>query len=268
MRLRVVGYVAALVCAVSLSASAQSVKLGQIAVFHANVGWIGAPAAATAADAVVAGVKSADIRKVTLAESAAWLNSNIGDGEADVFFTFGYLPETLYTPGNTQVDDSIIERFIDDGNVYLNTADYIFYVTLGGGANGENGLKTVTDSTFDMWTDGNAVVPTADGRRFTPSLANFTSNRSFKRAQVTADANWSYVTVFAEGAGGQDPAIIKDARTGGMVGIVMQVSNDALPRGAVITELMNNWLPATFSTTAVEAEGKATTAWGTLKARQ
>lgn len=265
MRFRVIGALGALMLTVSLGASAQS-PLGQIAVFHANVGWIGQAAADEAAAAVVADTNSASIEVVDLDGSADWLAANTNDGEADVFFTFGWLPETVYEPGNGQADGSLIEDFIEGGNVYLNTADYIFYVTLGGGTNGENGLKTVTDSEFDLWTDGNVATPTADGATYTPSLAEFTSNRSLKRDQVEADSNWEYVTVFAEGAGGTDPAIIQNVNDGGMVGVVMQVSDDSLPRGAVITELFNNWLPAMFNTTAVDPEGKTAATWGQLKA--
>jgi len=260
MRLRIAGAIGALALTVSVGASAQ--VLGQIAVYHANVGWIGQAAADEAAAEVVANTTIADITVVDMDGAADWLAANTNDGEADVFFTFGYLPETVYDPG----DGSLIEDFIEGGNVSLNTADYIYYVTLGGGSNGENGLKTITDSNFDLWTDGNVATPTADGAKYTPSLAEYTSNRSLKRDQVEADDNWEYVGVFAEGAGGTDPAIIQNVNDQGMVGVVMQVSDDTLPRGAVITEIFNNWLPAMFTTTAVEAEGKATSTWAALKA--
>jgi len=265
MRFRVIGALGALMLTVSLGASAQS-PLGQIAVFHANVGWIGQAAADEAAAAVVADTNSTSITVVDLDGAADWIAANTNDGEADVFFTFGWLPETIYEPGNGQADGSLIENFIEGGNVYLNTADYIFYVTLGGGSNGENGLKTVTDSEFDLWTGGNVVVPTADGATYTPSLVEFTSNRSLKRPQVEADSNWEYVTVFAEGPDGTDPAIIQNVNDGGMIGVVIQVSDDTQPRGAVITELFNNWLPAMFSTTGVDPEGKTASTWGQLKA--
>ena len=248
------------------TAAAQS--LGQIAVFHEKVGWIGQAAADAAADEILSNTTSTDIMAVNLDESASFLADSTGDGDVDVFFTFGYLPETVYAPGNAEPDDSIIEKYIEDGNLYLNTADYIFYVTLGGGANAVGGLQNVTDSTFDMWTDGNNVAPTADGSKYLPSLEGFQSNRSFKKAQVEADENWDYAVVFAEGPLGEDPAIIQHADYMGMVGIVMQVANDNLPRGAVVTELFNNWLPDAFPTTSVDPIGKSASLWGSLKSAE
>jgi hypothetical protein len=44
---------------------------------------------------------------------------------------FGYFPVSLYTPGNAQADDSLGELFLEGGDMILNTADYIFYVTEG-----------------------------------------------------------------------------------------------------------------------------------------
>ncbi|MBT3271363.1 hypothetical protein HN371_29765 [Candidatus Poribacteria bacterium] len=264
MRFRIVGAIAALALTVSVGASAQS--LGEIAVYHENVGWIGQAAADEAAAEILANTTAADISVVDMDGAAAWVAANTGDGDADVLFMFGYLPETIYEPANVEADGSLIEAFIEDGNVALNTADYIFYVTAGGGTNGDAGLKAITDSEFDCWTDNNLATPTADGATYTPSLAEFNSNRSLKRDQVEADANWEYVGVFAEGDLGTDPAIIRDVNNGGMVGVVMQVSDDTLPRGAVVTELFNNWLPAIFTTTAVDADGKMASTWAALKA--
>ena len=76
------------------------------------------------------------------------------DDEFDIIITFGYFPVSLYKPGNVEKEDSIAEKFLEGGDMFMNAADYIFYVTQGGGANGENGLKTITDSNFDMWGDG------------------------------------------------------------------------------------------------------------------
>ena len=121
-------------------------------------------------DAIIAGVKSFQNPKAyNLDGVAEWVEQNTGDGDVDCLVLFGYLPQTIYTPGNAQPDGSLVEEFIDDGNFVMNTADYIFYVTLGGGANADNGLKFITDSNFDLWTDGNAIKPTADGEKYTPS---------------------------------------------------------------------------------------------------
>ena len=51
-----------------------------------------------------------------------------------------------------------------------------------------------------------------------------------------------------------------------MVGVVVQVSDDSLPRGAVITEFFNNWLPAILIASAIDADGKTASTWAALKA--
>ena len=40
------------------------------------------------------------------------------------------------------------------------------------------------DINADMWSDGTAIQPTTDGKKFTPSLDKFTSERTFKEAQI------------------------------------------------------------------------------------
>jgi hypothetical protein len=264
MRLRNLGIAFALTLGVTVTASAAS--LGQIGIFYDQVGWIAADAAKREGDAVIANTKVSSIKVYNMDDTATFVKNSTGDGDADVLILFGYLPETVYTPGNAQKDDSLIEKFIYDGNVVLNTADYIFYVTLGGGANGDAGLKTITNTNLDLWTDNNAIVPTADGAKYTPSLKGFTSHRSLKKAQVDAEADWEFAVILGEGPLGVDPAILKNKTNGALVGIVMQYPQDDLPRGAVISELLNNYLPTVYNTTAVAPAGKLPIAWAQLKA--
>ena len=244
----------------------ESSGAGQMGVFYANVGWIAGAAAQAAGDAIIAGVRTFDDARAYDKDGIAdWVEASTGDGDIDCLVMFGYLPETIYQPGNAQVDDSLVEEFLDDGNFVINTADYIFYVTVGGGANGDNGLKTVTDSNFDLWTDGNAIEPTADGEKYTPSLGNFTSNRSFKQAQVDADANWEAEVAFGKGPLGYDPVVLRHVETGGRVAIWMQVANDGLNRGEVALEIFNNWASEAILPQAVDPQGKASALWGGLK---
>jgi hypothetical protein len=148
----------------------------------------------------------------------------------------------------------------------LNTADYIFYVTEGGGANGDTGLKNMTDSNFDLWTDGNTCKPTADGEKYTPSLIEFTAPRSFKVEQIEADSDWEVEVAFGSNDDGSmvDPVIIKNLSYGGFVGIFFQVSDNSLPRGEVASEMINNYI-APVIVSPVEAHGKLPLTWGQLK---
>ena len=68
----------------------------------------------------------------------------------------------------------------------MNAADYIFYVTKGGGTNGDKRLKTITNSNFDCWGAGTDVFkPTAAGKKYVPSLpASYDSPRPMKLDQI------------------------------------------------------------------------------------
>ena len=248
-------------------------ELGDVAIFSEGVGWISQADADTQRAIVFDNLKNdvpaiGDVVYKTDAEIGPWSEERIDDGKVDILIIFGWFPTTLYTPGNSQVDDSIAERFIYGGNVILNCADYIFYVTEGGGANGENGLKTIININADMWGDGTAITPTADGAKYTPSLEAFTSARPFKSEQIVDP--WSVEAAFGDnGAGFFDPGIIKLNDSSGRVGICMQEpSNGGLPRGQVLIEMIDfiSLQPdVATATTPVEAKGKVAVTWGDLK---
>ena len=251
-------------------------QLGDVAIFSENTGWISKDNADIQRAIVFENLKGAvssvgDVVYATDAEIGPWAEERIDDGVADVLIIFGWFPTTLYTPGNSQVDDSIAERFLYGGNIILNCADYIFYVTEGGGANGENGLKTIININADMWGGGTQITPTADGEKYTPTLPDFTSERPFKSEQIVPP--WSVEVVFGDnGAGFFDPGIIKLNDSSGRVGICMQEPNNGdLPRGQVLIEMIDfisQQPDMTDVGTPVEAKGKAAVTWGDLKALQ
>ena len=76
-------------------------------------------------EAVEPHVKSIDF--VSKADLPQWIQQNMGDGEIDIIILFGDFPETIYPAGNVQPDGSLAEQFLEDGNMYVNTADWIFY---------------------------------------------------------------------------------------------------------------------------------------------
>ena len=249
-------------------------QLGDVAIFSENTGWISKENGDIQRAIVFEDLKGAvpsvgDVVYATDAEIGPWAEERIDDGVADILIIFGWFPTTLYTPGNSQVDDSIAERFIYGGNIILNCADYIFYVTEGGGANGENGLKTIININADMWGDGTQITPTADGAKYTPTLGEFTSNRPFKSEQIVPP--WSVEAAFGDnGDGFFDPGIIKLDDSSGRVGICMQEGNNGeLPRGQILIEMIDfiSQQPDMVNVgTPVEAKGKAAVTWGDLKA--
>ncbi|GIX06943.1 MAG: hypothetical protein KatS3mg115_1346 [Candidatus Poribacteria bacterium] len=96
--------------------------------------------------------------------------------------------------------------------------------------------------------------------------------RAFKRDQIEANPEWEIEIVFGDNTGDgngvfMDPVVIRNVETDGRIGIIMQVSNDALNRGEVMTEFLNNWLAEVVEALGVDPKGKLPTLWGALKSR-
>jgi hypothetical protein len=245
-------------------------QIDNIAIFTEQASWTDAATATAAADFIMKNVKVAKTIKVySDADIGTFAKSNTKDGNFDMIITFGWFPTSLYPVGNAMVDGSVGENFLQGGDMFLNTADYIFYVSATN--NNDAGLKNMTNSALDMWCDDNAVknTPTADGKKYTPSIpATATAAvRAFKIDQIKAEKDWELEMAFSSnGANYVDPAIIHNKTNGGRVGIVFQ-TGDATPRAEVITEIINNYLgPKLGNTTAVKANDKLPLTWGQIKA--
>jgi len=175
---------------------------------------------------------------------ADWLSAHTSNGAADLLILCGQLPDTIYAAGNTQADDSIVEKFLDAGNTIINTGDWIFYVVNGAGTNGAAGLQTIMDIPDVTVTGGDdtAVTVTAEGQELTPSLQGFATDRPFHLD--TLEGDWSTELVLAQNTDGTlaDPVVVRNSATGGRIGVFYQAANeDNLPRGEVISEWINNW---------------------------
>lgn len=258
-------YFAAIVALPGISISA---PLGKVAIFTEQSGWIAQGTAAAEGEELKDLLKKPEeVVILTDKQIGDWAEDHTDNGVSDIIVTFGWFPTTLYAPGNQDPDDSVAELFLEGGNIFLNTADYIFYVTQGGGANGEQGLKNMMDINADMWSGGTAIKPTADGKKYTPSLDKFTSERTFKEAQIVDP--WEVEVVFGDnGAGFLDPAIVHDTETGGRIGIAFQEPNNGgLPRGEVLAEMIDNYLFEVLGAQAVDPNQKVATTWGHLKAK-
>jgi hypothetical protein len=191
-------------------------------------------------------VKKASVELFPATQQAAladWVKKHTGDGIPDLLILCGQCPATIYAPGNTQPDGSLLELFLDDGNCVINTGDWMFYVVDGAGTNGTAALPNVMDiPSMDMWDDGTPVTVTDDGRKYTPSLANFSTDRAIHLDLLTN--NWSAELILAVASDNNraDPVILHNSVTGGRIGIFFQNSGrDDDPRGNVISEWINNW---------------------------
>lgn len=248
------------------AASCLAAEMGQIGIFTEAVSWTDVGTANAVAQKIIADLKlTRDIEILGDKAIGDFAEANTGDGDLDIIITFGYFPVSLYTPGNGERDDSVAELFLEDGNMFINTADWIFYVTQGGGANGAAGLQNITDSTFDMGADGNRNEPTDDGKKYTPSLPDsYEAVRVFKTGQVEANDEWEVEVVFGENGPLADPAVIHNLEYDGRVAIVFQIGG-VQPRAEVIIEMLDNWLSTIVKPDPVELLDKLSVTWAEVK---
>ena len=213
-----------------------------VAIYLESAGWMTQSEAETQAATLINRVTNTVSRIQVLNASALrdWILAHIKNGQPDVLITFGDFPASIYPSGNAEPDDSLAELFLEDGNIILNTGDYIFY---GNGRNGEEGLMSMMDLPTTMWASNTSLAVTAAGTNWTPSLRAFGSERPFHLNELEG-SQWQLEVAFAtDGQTLADPAIVRDSVTGGRIGIVYQTGASGLPRGQILSEIILNWLP-------------------------
>jgi tetratricopeptide (TPR) repeat protein len=228
--------------------SGEPVKMKvDIAMYTEKTNWI----PILTADKIAEDIKKAvgdrvkSINIVSEKELPNWIKQNTGDGETDIIVLFGDFPDSIYSSGNNQPDGSSAELFLEDGNMFLNTADHIFW---GGelGLNGSFGLMNMLDSpNLSININQLEIIMnvTPLGKQFLPSLERFGSTRSIPTNRMSDE--WEVEASFADDGGANaDPVVIRNKEDGGRIAIFYQVvSNDEFPRAAVIREFILNWLP-------------------------
>ena len=285
------------VLALFASAGMLSVSMaGDFAVYSGptNPGWISDGAVEAIANTVTkhAGVKAmfdnidnyGDGDEVgNKSPLGKWLVSHTNNGQTDVVFTAcGTCPSSFYPFPNKEPDGSNIENFIEAGNVHVNVADWIYYMSYEGGVrsadNGGTGAANVFDIPGLSFGDrGTDFEPTKEGKKYIPSLKNFDSARPWHMEQFKGTP-WKLVA-FAVDKGDKnsaDPVVAistEDGKDGtGMIAAMWQKDAPVWagkpdPRGIGVAEFLVNWLQenATF---AVNPKEKMSTTWGYVKARR
>ncbi|MBN2315814.1 MAG: hypothetical protein JXM79_17930, partial [Sedimentisphaerales bacterium] len=174
---------------------------------------------------------------------AEWVIAHTGDGAPDLLILCGQCPDTIYPAGNTLPDGSLVELFLDDGNCIINTGDWIFYIVNGAGTNGTAALPNIMDiSSMEMWDDDTPVTVTAEGKQYTPSLKDFSTDRAIHLDLLENDWYAELILALADDGNRAEPVILRNAVTDGRIGVFFQTaSQDNDPRGEVISEWINNW---------------------------
>ncbi len=209
---------------------------------------------------------------------AKWCVEHTGNGQQDVIIlACGTSPSALYPFPNKKPDGSNVENFIEEGNVVINVADWIFYMSYEGGVrspdNGEQGAANVFDIPGLSFSDRGAnFEPTDLGKQAIPSMKAFKSTRPWHLEQFKG-SDWD-VVVFAEAdKTTADPAVAVSKTPGkdgtGMIAAMWQRGSPEWAekvdiRGIGVAEFINNWL-AENGTFDVEAKNKLATTWGSIK---
>jgi len=212
-----------------------------------------------------------------------WADANMGDGELDIIWINGSTPSTLYPLENKKPDGSRAEKWLDDGNMIINVADWFSWGNFETGEkvrNKEVAAANILDlpENIIVGADDTVMKVTNTGKKFIPSLGNQVgSNRPVNVEAI--EEPWEAAAIFAsvkgvddQNAGGlADPIVLHNKDTDGYIAIVNQAwGNNFIDRGAACTELIKNWLVEkgliTGLKTSVEPVAKLSTIWGEIKA--
>ena len=222
--------------------------------------WITQQAADREANEIVSRVRNSvnDIRTFTKdqeSQLASWVQAHTSNSQLDILILFGVFPNSIYPSGNKQPDGSIAEKFLEAGNMIINTADYMFYIPY----NSEWGIRNMMDlPDVTMWAGGDMKV-TSSGSQYLPSLKSYRTTRALDLRKIKSP--WTVETVFAKNTEGTlaEPVVVRDTVTGGRLAIFYQLeNNDDTPRGEVISEFILNWLPTVAGGTVEPGNGDVT----------
>lgn len=181
-----------------------------------------------------------------------WMVKTTANGSTNVCILYGVIPGTIYTAGNSQLDGSIAEKWIEstDGDTILNQGDYFGYYSSDDTPNYKAPLQNLmdlphVDINVENFEDLSMHI-TEGGRTITPSLVNFESDRPFPLKQL--DSEWYAEKIFASDTGDQhgtlaDPVILRDGDRGRLA-IVYHTHHADNPKGVVAAEIIINCLLA------------------------
>ncbi|MGB2863275.1 MAG: hypothetical protein WBC05_08120 [Sedimentisphaerales bacterium] len=186
-------------------------------------------------------------------EFAAWMEANTNDGEMDILWLNGCIPSVLYPFPNVEPDGSLVEEWLDGGNMIINVGDWFGYVSYEGGSrnteNGPSGAANILDlsSGIIVSADNTSLPVTETGKEYLPSLGDTTVITYRPIALSAVVAPWEVAAVFAGNATQADPLVIHNTETDGYVAFINQSAGSGPPgwlddRGLTCAEFIGNWV--------------------------
>ena len=245
-----------------------------VLIFTGDTSWISQQDAIAEAETTKNLLQSADITaEITEDEDYVkqWMLQTTSNGSVNVLILYGTMPTTIYPPGNTMPDGSVVENWIEttDGNTILNHTDYIGFSS---SHNTNTGRRIVNyfGMLRNLMDNPNIYIPilnssnyiqmivTSDGSTLTPSLVNFETARPIPLGQL--QGNWFAEKILASNTGDAhadwaDPVVLRDGDRG-RIAIVHQTVFEDEPIGEVAAEIMINYL---FTEAAEETLPETTT---------
>ncbi len=216
-------------------------------------------------------VKSFDDK--ALNDLKAWAEKNLKDSELDIIWLNGCMPSVLYPNPNKQPDGSLAELWLQNGNMFINVADWFAYCTYETGARGADNAAAGAENILNLpgiirFGDGTKLQVTAAGKKYLPSIGNtMTTDRPIVGSAVKKP--WEVAEVFAGELGADmDPCVLYNTETKGyMVFINQSVVANSVDRAKATTEFINNWCAEKLSSLflSVDSHNKIAYYWGAIK---
>ena len=207
---------------------------------------------------------------------ATWVETHTS-GENHILILTGILPSSIYAAGNAEPDGSLIEEFLDAGNIVINTGEYFGFAIEGGvEANTQTAFANIFDAStggidldWQGWPTSKTLTPTADGEKYTPSVEEYGTCYMIHMSDFEGTP-WEPELIVADNdelAGDlRFDGVMLNTETGGRLGIFVQSAwcGDTVEwRGDVISEYILNY--HLIEIMAVQANGKLVSTWGEIK---
>jgi len=264
----------ALIFMTSITANALDMALY---VGRSNDGWYNPAQVRPDGEKIAKGVRGfKDIQlfedKDDLKKLQNWAEKNLKDGELDIIWLNGCMPSTLYPNPNAKPNGSLAQQWLENGNMFINVADWFAYCTYETGARGADNGAAGAENILKLpgiirSADNTQLAVTNAGKKYLPSLgANVATWRPVVGGVVKTP--WEVAEVFAGQEGGDmDPCVLYNTDTDSYMVFLRQSALPAdMNRAQNTIEFINNWLPTRVKF-SVEQKGKLTKVWGGIKSK-